>query len=54
MNEIEIVFFTIYLDKVGWLIDGYSLEDNLHILALFAKVSIVYIDLFERRISIYI
>ena len=43
----EIVLFTLYLDKVGWLTDGYTLEDNLLIIALFAKVNIVYIDLFE-------
>ena len=38
MNEIEIVFFSLYLDKVGWITDGYNLEDNLLIIALFTKV----------------
>ena len=47
MNEIEIVFFSLYLDKVGWLTDGYTLEDNLLIIGLFAKVCISYVDLFE-------
>jgi hypothetical protein len=38
MNELEIVYFSLYLDKMGWQTEGYSLEDNLLITGLSVKV----------------
>ena len=38
MNELEIVYFSLYLDKMGWQTEGFSLEDNLLITGLSVKV----------------
>jgi hypothetical protein len=38
MNELEIVYLSIYLDKMGWQTEGYNLEDNLLITGLSVKV----------------
>ncbi len=40
MNELEIVYLSLYLDKMGWITEGYSLEDNLLITGLSVKVNI--------------
>jgi hypothetical protein len=38
MNELEIVYFSLYLDKMGWQTEAFSLEDNLLITGLSVKV----------------
>ncbi len=38
MNEIEIVYFSLYLDKIGWITDGYQIDENLMITGLSVKV----------------
>jgi hypothetical protein len=38
LNELEIVYLSIYLDKLGWESPGFSLEDNLLLTALAVKV----------------
>lgn len=42
MNELEITYFSIYLDRFSWYSDGFTFEENLLIIALVAKVIIVY------------
>ena len=41
MNEFEIVYFSIYLDKMGWTTEGYQLDDNLLITGLSVKVILI-------------
>lgn len=38
MNELEIVYLSLYLDKMGWVSNGYLVEDNLLITAISVKV----------------
>jgi len=38
LNEIEIVYFSTYLERFSWHTDGFSFEDNLFIIGLVAKV----------------
>jgi len=38
LNELELVYFSIYLDKLGWESNGFSLEDNLLLTALAVKM----------------
>ena len=38
LNELELVYFSIYLDKLGWESPGFTLEDNLLLTALAVKV----------------
>jgi hypothetical protein len=38
MNETEIVYFALYLDKLGWTTEGLSLKNSLLITAFFSKV----------------
>jgi hypothetical protein len=38
LNELELVYFSIYLDKLGWESQGFMLEDNLLLTALAVKV----------------
>lgn len=40
MNELEITYFGIYLDRFSWLSQGFSFEEHLLIIALVAKVNI--------------
>jgi hypothetical protein len=39
MSELEIVYFSLYLDKMGWTTDNYSVDDNLLITGISVKVS---------------
>jgi hypothetical protein len=39
MNEIEICYWSIYLDRFSWHSDLLNFEDNLLIVALVAKVN---------------
>lgn len=39
MNELEVVYFKIFLDKFGWETDGISFEDNILILCFEVKVN---------------
>ena len=38
MNEMEIMFFTIYIEKVNWNIEIIDVFDNLILLGLYVKV----------------
>ncbi len=38
MNELEITYFAIYLDRFSWFTEGFAFEENLLIVALVAKV----------------
>ena len=38
MSEIEIVYWSIYLERFSWHTNGFTFEDNLFIIALVAKV----------------
>jgi hypothetical protein len=38
MNEMEIIFFSIYLEKVNWQSGSIRLFDNLMLTALYVKV----------------
>lgn len=38
LNELELVYFSIYLDKLGWESQGFTLEENLLLTALAVKV----------------
>jgi hypothetical protein len=40
MNELEIVYLSLYLDKMGWTTEGYTLNDNLLITGISVKVNI--------------
>ena len=54
MNEIELVYFSIYLDKMGWEPSNYSFEDNLLLTALTVKVKKSFKkDLLKRGLSIH-
>jgi hypothetical protein len=44
LNEMELVYFSIYLDKLGWESQGFNLEDNLLLTALAVKVHKLLID----------
>jgi hypothetical protein len=43
MNELEIVYLSLYLDKMGWMTEGYTVEDNLLITGISVKVIILLI-----------
>jgi hypothetical protein len=43
MNELEVVYLSLYLDKMGWQTEGFSLEDNLLITGLSVKVRFFFI-----------
>jgi len=50
MNEIEIVYFSLYLDKIGWITEGYQIDENLMITGLSVKVIFKikqYLDIFK-------
>ncbi len=38
MNELEIVYFSIYLDKMGWMTQGFQVDENLLLTAFSVKV----------------
>ncbi len=38
MNELEIVYFSLYLDKMGWITEGFQLDDNLLLTGFSVKV----------------
>ena len=38
LNELEVVYFKIFIDKFGWETEGLSLEDNLLIMSFEVKV----------------
>jgi hypothetical protein len=38
MSELEIVYFSLYLDKIGWITEGYQIDENLMITGLSVKV----------------
>lgn len=40
MNEIELVYFYIYLERLGWESSGFSLEDNLLLTSFAVKVQL--------------
>lgn len=40
MNELEIVYLSLYLDKMGWTTPGYSIDDNIMITGIAVKVNI--------------
>ena len=42
MNELEIVYFSIYLDKMGWTTEGYQLDENLLITGISVKVKYLF------------
>jgi hypothetical protein len=42
MNELEIVYLSLYLDKIGWVTEGYQIDENLLITGLSVKVIINY------------
>ena len=50
MNEFEIIYYSLYLDKLGWITQGYDLEDNLLITGLSVKVRISNLDVFESKL----
>lgn len=50
MNEIEIVFFSIYLEKINWLTGLIGLQDNLMLTALYVKV-IILMKIFYKQIE---
>ena len=39
LNEIEIVYWSVYLERFSWNTEGFSFEDNLFIIGLVAKVN---------------
>jgi hypothetical protein len=41
MNEFEIAYYSLYLDKLGWITEGFCLEDNLLITGLSVKVKLI-------------
>jgi hypothetical protein len=41
LNEVEIVYWSVYLERFSWVTEGYSFEDNLFIVGLVAKVFII-------------
>jgi hypothetical protein len=41
LNELEIVYLSLFVDKFGWLTQGYGLEDNLLLTGLSVKVKYV-------------
>ena len=42
MNELEIVYFSLYLDKMGWTTEGYQLDENLLITGISVKVNLIF------------
>jgi hypothetical protein len=38
MNHLEVVYLSLYLDKLGWNTEGFSFEDNLLLTAFAVKV----------------
>ena len=38
MNELEIVYFSIFLDNLGWETEEFDLEENLLMTAISVKV----------------
>jgi hypothetical protein len=42
MNELEIVYLSLYLDKMGWTTENYSIEDNLMITGISVKVKFIF------------
>jgi len=50
MNEIEITYLSIYLDRFTWVRKGFSFEENLLIIALVAKVMYPYFNFYYRCI----
>jgi hypothetical protein len=40
LNEMEIMFFNIYIEKVNWKTDSIEVFDNLILLGLYVKVKI--------------
>lgn len=43
MNELEIVYLSLYLDKMGWTTEGYQLDENLLITGISVKVCTIFI-----------
>jgi hypothetical protein len=39
MNELELVYFFIYLERLGWEGQGFTLEDNLLLTSFAVKVN---------------
>lgn len=39
MNEQEIVYLSLYLDKIGWATEDYTMEENLLITGISVKVN---------------
>jgi hypothetical protein len=39
MNEIEIIYLSLYFDKMGWTTENYIMEDNLLVIGLCVKVN---------------
>ena len=39
MNELEIVYFSLYLDKMGWTTQGFQVDENLLLTAFSVKVA---------------
>ncbi len=40
LNEMELIFFSIYLEKINWLCGIITLTDNITLVALYIKVNI--------------
>jgi len=51
MTEMEITYFSIYLDRFKWINKGYSFEENLLIIGLVAKVNLLskILDISQSR-----
>ncbi len=45
MNELEIVYFSLYLDKMGWMTQGFQVDENLLLTAFSVKVGNIFINL---------
>ena len=54
MNGLEIVYFSIYLDKMGWESPGFTLEDNLLMTAFAVKVNLfLNFDVSQQQFQFY-
>ena len=41
MNELEIVYLSLYLDYLGWVSEGFQLDENMLMLGVAVKVTII-------------
>lgn len=43
MNELEIVYFSIFLDNLGWTTKDFKLEENLLMTGISVKVNKLFV-----------